>query len=134
MTISVKHAFTSAVSDGPDNALVQPGDWNAEHTLTLATDRLLGRDTATAGAVEEISLGDNLEFTGSGSIRVSLTPSLQTLTLLERSADPADPSEGQSVLWMSDGTGAGDDGDILIKITAGGVTKTATLVDFSALP
>jgi len=54
------------------------------------------------------------------------------LTLSEKSSDPSDPSEGQSVLWMSDGTGTGDDGDILIKITAGGVTKTATLVDFSA--
>jgi len=36
-------------------------------------------------------------------------------------------------MWMSDGTGAGDDGDIMMKITAGGSTKTATLADFSAL-
>ena len=50
----------------------------------------------------------------------------------ERATDPADPSEGNYVLWQSDGTGSGDDGDILIKITAGGVTKTVTLVDFSA--
>ena len=54
------------------------------------------------------------------------------LTLNEKSSDPSNPSEGQSVLWMSDGTGTGDDGDILIKITAAGVTKTVTLVDFSA--
>ena len=54
------------------------------------------------------------------------------LTLTEKSSDPSNPSEGQSVLWMSDGTGTGDDGDILMKITAGGVTKTVTLVDFSA--
>jgi len=52
--------------------------------------------------------------------------------LNEKSSDPSDPAEGQSVLWMSDGTGTGDDGDILMKITAGGVTKTVTLVDFSA--
>ncbi|HEY7821597.1 MAG TPA: hypothetical protein VIG24_02125 [Acidimicrobiia bacterium] len=51
----------------------------------------------------------------------------------EVAADPADPAEGQSVLWQSDGTAAGDDGDILMKITAGGVTKTATIVDFSAI-
>lgn len=57
----------------------------------------------------------------------------QGLGLNERSADPSDPSEGQSVLWQSDGTGSGDDGDIMIKITAGGVTKTTTLVDFSTL-
>lgn len=52
----------------------------------------------------------------------------------ERATDPANPAEGHSVIWHSDGTAAGDDGDIMIKITAGGVTKTGTLVDFSALP
>ena len=33
---------------------------------------------------------------------------------------------------MRDGTGAGDDGDIMMKITAGAVTKIVTLADFSA--
>lgn len=34
MTISsVKHPFTSAKADGPDATLIQPGDWNAVHTL-----------------------------------------------------------------------------------------------------
>lgn len=51
----------------------------------------------------------------------------------ELSADPSDPDEGAYVMWMSDGTGSGDDGDIMIKITAGGSTKTTTLVDFSAV-
>jgi len=55
------------------------------------------------------------------------------LNFKELSADPADPAEGQSTIWQSDGTGAGDDGDIMIKITAGGVTKTGTLIDFSAI-
>jgi hypothetical protein len=51
----------------------------------------------------------------------------------EKSADPSDPDEGNFILWMSDGTGSGDDGDIMIKITAGGSTKTGTVVDFSGL-
>ena len=51
----------------------------------------------------------------------------------ELSADPAGPAEDAYVIWQSDGTGSGDDGDIMIKITAGGGTKTGTLVDFSAL-
>lgn len=51
----------------------------------------------------------------------------------DKSSDPLDPAEGNFVLWMSDGTGSGDDGDIMIKITAGGSTKTGTVVDFSAL-
>lgn len=54
MTISVKHAFTSAKADGADATLIRPSNWNAEHTLTLATDNLLGRSTAGTGAVEEV--------------------------------------------------------------------------------
>ena len=55
------------------------------------------------------------------------------ITQRELSLDPADPEEGSNVKWQSDGTGSGDDGDIMMKITAGGVTKVTTLVDFSAL-
>lgn len=51
----------------------------------------------------------------------------------ELSADPADPAEGSHVIWQSDGSGSGDDGDIMVKITAGGSTKTTTLLDFSTL-
>jgi len=54
------------------------------------------------------------------------------LVLSELSSDPGDPSEGCSLIWQSNGTGSGDDGDIMMKITAGGVTKTITLADFSA--
>ena len=50
-----------------------------------------------------------------------------------RSSDPSDPATNSHVIWQSDGTGSGADGDILMKITdSGGTTKTATLVDFSA--
>ncbi len=56
------------------------------------------------------------------------------LTLEAQSADPDDPADGAAVLWLSDGTGAGDDGDLMVKITdSNGTTKTATLADFSAL-
>lgn len=56
------------------------------------------------------------------------------LALQERSYDPNDPPEGTSIIWQANGesTGTGDDGDIMVKITAGGVTKTITLIDFSA--
>jgi hypothetical protein len=49
------------------------------------------------------------------------------------SADPSDPVAGQSVIWMSDGTGSGDNGDIMIKVNVGGTVKTATLLDYSVL-
>jgi hypothetical protein len=49
------------------------------------------------------------------------------------SSDPANPDAGGSVMWVSDGTGAGDAGDVMIKINVGGSVKTATLVDYSSL-
>lgn len=63
MVVSLKHLFTSAKSDGPDSTIVQPSNWNAEHVLTQATARLLGRTTAGTGATEEISVGSNLTLT-----------------------------------------------------------------------
>jgi hypothetical protein len=56
-----------------------------------------------------------------------------TLKIKEAGSDPSNPAEGEAIIWMSNGSGSGDDGDILIKITAGGATKTATLVDFSGV-
>jgi hypothetical protein len=53
--------------------------------------------------------------------------------LKEQSADPVDPPEGETAIWMSDGTGSGDAGDIMMKITSGGVTKLIILVDFSLI-
>jgi hypothetical protein len=58
MAVSLKHQFTSAKSDGGDTTLVQPSNWNAEHTLTLATDKLLGRISSGTGAVEEVTCTD----------------------------------------------------------------------------
>jgi hypothetical protein len=55
MTISLKHAKTSAVADGGDTSLVQPSDWNAEHTLQQATNTILGRSTSGTGATEELT-------------------------------------------------------------------------------
>jgi hypothetical protein len=54
------------------------------------------------------------------------------LMMLERSADPPQPAEGETVIWMSDGTGLGDDGDIMIGGQAGGTINYTTLFDHSA--
>lgn len=73
MTVSLKHAFTSAVADGGDTSLVQPSNWNAEHNLTMATARLLGRTTAGTGSAEEISAGTALSLSA-GTLAVSTVP------------------------------------------------------------
>lgn len=58
MAISLKHAFTSPKSDGGDATLVRPSNWNAEHTLTLDQDRVLGRKSTGNGAAEELTAAD----------------------------------------------------------------------------
>lgn len=70
MTVSLKHAFESAKADSGDATLIQPSNWNAEHAITMATNRLLGRTTASAGAIEEISVGSGLSLSG-GSLSAS---------------------------------------------------------------
>ena len=125
----------------------------------LATDSIfIGRDTKSknlfvnaqnqivigAGAA---SIGDNTTVIGNSSCTITAlrgkvgagvdapATSLHAsgaITANELSADPANPAEGSFVTWMSNGTGSGDDGDIMVKITAGGTTKTITLIDFSA--
>jgi hypothetical protein len=47
------------------------------------------------------------------------------------SSDPSDPDEGNSVQWVSDGTGTGDAGDVMLKVNVAGTTKVITLIDYS---
>lgn len=57
MAISFKHTFQSAIADDAAAQAageVLPSHWNAEHTITCATAKVLGRATAGTGAVEEI--------------------------------------------------------------------------------
>jgi hypothetical protein len=64
----------------------------------------------------------------------SLYDMASAVFLKAKAKDPATPARGQAVIWLADGTGTGDDGDIMVMITdTSGTTKTATLVDFSAM-
>ena len=49
------------------------------------------------------------------------------------SSDPTDPSDGNSVQWVSDGTGSYNAGDVCMKINVGGTVKMVRLVDFNSL-
>jgi hypothetical protein len=73
MTVSLKHTFASAKTDSADATIVQPSNWNEEHALTLATNRLLGRTTAGTGVAEEISAGTALALSG-GTLAVTTVP------------------------------------------------------------
>ena len=64
----------------------------------------------------------------------SLYDMASAVYLQAKTKAPATPGRGQAVIWLADGTTAGDDGDIMVTITnTAGTTKTTTLVDFSAL-
>lgn len=113
------------------------GAGNLAYSFETDTDTGFYRSAAnevrfqTAGA-------DRLTIDANGNIGIGLTaPDVRldvngALGLRELSSDPSDPDEGALAIWQSDGTGAGDDGDVMVKVTAGAVTKTITLVDFSA--
>jgi hypothetical protein len=132
--------FTSAGRDLLDdaNAAAQRTTLGAVGTgaittsgLTQATARMLGRTTASTGAIEEITVGSNLSLSA-GSLNFATEPAptrlaVQTYFYIYDAVDPSDPGEGQVVFWLS------TIGDLKVKITYGGVTKTATLADFSAL-
>jgi len=73
MTVSLKHTFQSAKTDSSDITIVQPSNWNQEHVLTLATNKLLGRATAGTGVAEELSVGTALSISG-GTLAVTTVP------------------------------------------------------------
>ena len=64
MAIELKHATLSTAGPYTPTGELGPDEWNAGHNLTMATARLLGRTTASAGAVEEISTGGGLTLSG----------------------------------------------------------------------
>ena len=76
--------------------------------------------------------GKIIQLNTSGEIPEALIPEMAPLRLDSLSADPANPAEGSSVLWISDGTGSGDDGDVMIKVSAGLTAASYTnAVDYS---
>jgi hypothetical protein len=117
------------ITTGDGNSLF--GYQTGDNLTTGSYNIIIGYDlNASASNVNyELNIGDTIK----GSLSTNIAGFVGGMELTERSSDPADPAEGKSVMWQSDGTGSGDDGDILLKITAGGTTKTATLVDFSAI-
>jgi hypothetical protein len=53
MAISVTHATVATSADDPSKE-INKGEWNAAHSISMATSRVLGRTTSGTGAVEEL--------------------------------------------------------------------------------
>lgn len=79
MALTFKHNFVSPIVDQADPTLLGPDEWNDDHATSMATNKLLGRATAGAGTIEEITLGTNLSYTGTtlnaagGAARITLS-------------------------------------------------------------
>jgi hypothetical protein len=128
--------------------------FNASYNTAVGYRALRGGDATTANNTGTNNIGIGYQAgdaitTGSTNIVIgydidvdSATSSNQInigdrffhdrIRLLERTSDPAKPAEGNMIVWLSDGTGLGDDGDVIISSTAGGVTNYAVLFDHSA--
>ena len=109
---------TAANNTGTNNVAVgfQAGD----AITTGSTNLVIGYDIDVDSA------------TGSNQINIADRYFHDRIRLLERTSDPAKPAEGNMIVWLSNGTGLGDDGDVIISSTAGGVTNYAILFDHSA--
>lgn len=106
MTVSLKHTKTSSVADSGDTTLVQPSDWNAEHALTMATGKLLGRSTAGTGSAEEISVGGSLALS-SGSLATSFNAQSFTAAGTSTWTKPSGATFVMVEVWASGGGGGG---------------------------
>lgn len=68
--------------DGTNEASLVNNTLTLPKLQAINTDRLLGRDTASSGDVEELTVSNGIEFTGSGGIQVSSDVRVPTGSLL----------------------------------------------------
>ena len=103
-------------------------------TTTKVTTGMFAAGAASKTASFTSSANENqiVQLNSSGELPEAIIPEMSPLRLDALSADPENPADGSAVLWMSDGTGSGDDGDIFIKSTAGITTAVYTnAVDYN---
>ena len=81
------------------------------------------RDGGNSSGLERLRV-DTAGNLGVGTDPVTSIDTVGAFTSHDLSSDPSNPSNGSFVIWQSDGTGTGSDGDVLIKIADSGGTVT----------
>lgn len=126
MTISLKHLFQSAKGDGADPTQVQPSNWNAEHVLTLASAKLVGRSSPGSGAAEEIpftTYGASIINAANaaalkaliGSITLADMANMATDRIIGRDTAGSGSPEELTLSQILDFVGSAAQGDILFR-------------------
>lgn len=114
------------------------GDLPLTNIAQIATDRLLGRDTAGTGDLEQLTVSGGLEFSGAGGIQrsaltgdVTASAGSNATTIANNAVSYAkmqDVSAASKLLGRGD-SGAGDPQEITL---GSGLTMTGTTVSVSA--
>ena len=99
------------VADGAD---VTANNAPQSHTVVSHNDT-----TATGSELNELTDGSTTTLHDHAEANI--------LSLTGQSSDPANPSTGNAVMWLSDGTGSGNAGDLIIKTNVSGVIYTDKL-------
>ena len=116
--------------------------WSDSGTITVddlkvTTElRITGEYTGTDTTVtDHVDITTYLDITSGASVSVGGTITCDYVQrnyhIFNEATAPGNPANDYAVFWMDDG-GVGL-GDFMVKITEGGSTKTATLLDWSAL-
>lgn len=131
-------------SDPPDELTLSllDGAIGLDKLGDIPTDRLLGRDTASSGAIEELTVGGGLEFTGSGGIqRAALTGDVTAAAGNNTTTIANDVVTNVKLANMAEatlkgraaGAGTGDPADLsaaqvraILGLTAGGTLHVST--------
>ena len=104
MAVQIKHATTAVGTEAGDGEIGKT-EWNEAHTLTLESGKLLGRTTAGAGAVEEISLLDEDDMASDSATAVPTQQSVKKYVDDEVGAIPVSSSGlSQIVEFTTSGT------------------------------
>lgn len=118
MALTIAHA-TQAVGTDAGNGEIGKQEWNESHSITLATNKLIGRATAGTGVAEEIAIGSRLSMAG-GTLNVNDLPvtainPMNTNKLLGRSTASTGAAEEITI-----GTN--------LSLTAGTLDTNSTLI------
>ncbi len=93
MSVSITHDFVSTVAQSSDATLVSKNEWNAEHNLSLASGKLIGRTSASTGAAQEIT--PSTDFVYGGTALTLAEPAIATV--LAADATGTDGTSAQAV-------------------------------------